>query len=124
METIEIPRKDWTSTVDRFCTAHEGWLISLELLAPDLGAQHAFENLPLLSMTVDEGNGGAIHLSAEQPRGELVTHAVARPARLYLERTAEGADSALLIEDADGTRAVLKLRSPVRPETVDGIAGR
>jgi hypothetical protein len=38
-----------------------------------------------------------------------------------VERTDEGTDVALAIESSDGSRALLALKTPARPETVYGI---
>jgi hypothetical protein len=38
-----------------------------------------------------------------------------------IERTPQGADEALEIESGGGTRAILRFKSPVMPETVDGF---
>lgn len=122
MQTTEIARKEWMTMLEQFSTAHEGWLVSLDLLIPDLGVQREFEDLPLLSISADHGPDGAIHLSAEQPHGELITHAVSHPSHVYVDRTDDGADHSLMIEDVSGTKAILKIRSAALPETVDGVA--
>jgi hypothetical protein len=44
--------------------------------------------------------------------------------RIYLERTNDGADAALQIESADGTKAILRFRATALPETVDGVVAR
>jgi hypothetical protein len=43
--------------------------------------------------------------------------------RIFLLQTDDGADSALELESADGTRTILRFRASARPETVDGIVG-
>jgi hypothetical protein len=51
---------------------------------------------------------------------ECVTHIIHAPIRVRLEQTEEGADEALEIESASST-TVVRFRSAVLPEMVDGI---
>jgi hypothetical protein len=121
MDTVEIARSDWEKSLDTFSAVHEGWLVSLEVLSPALGAQPVLTDLPLVGVTLDDQRGEGIAIAAERSAGEHMTHFVASPAHVWLERTDEGVDVALQIESADGTRAILELKTPARPETVDGI---
>lgn len=41
--------------------------------------------------------------------------------RIFLQRTGDGADAALELESADGTKTILRFRASALPETVDGI---
>jgi hypothetical protein len=124
MKTIEITRNDWERSLDAFSAAHEGWLVSLEVLSPSLGAQPIMTDLPLIGVTVDDKQGEGIAISAERPNGEHTTHFVAAPTHVWVERTDEGTDVALEIEGSDGSRAVLALKTPARPEIVDGMPRR
>jgi hypothetical protein len=121
MTTVELARSDWEKSLDAFSAVHEGWLISLEVLSPDLGAQAVMTDLPLVGITLDDRAGRGIAIAAERSAAEHTTHFVPAPARLWLERTDDGVDVAIQIEAADGTRAIVQLKTPARPETVDGI---
>jgi hypothetical protein len=111
MQIIEIAPRDWTAALNRFAVAHDGWLVSLEVFTPEYGAQVAFQNMPLLSMATDQSRG-SIYVSAEQPGGYSCSHAVAHPKRLCIERSDEGADRAVLIEDSSGELAIVSLKWP------------
>ena len=124
MQTVEIPRPAWTSTLDNFSEIHEGWLVSLDVLGPAIGAQPEVSNLPLLGVTAERGADAAITISAGRSPSEHVTHTIHAPSRVYLERREDGADVALEIESADGTRSILRFRTTALPETVDGIPHR
>jgi len=123
MLTREIARKSWREQLDAFSTIHEGWLVSLDVVGSNIGAQPEIDSLPLLGVSADRlAAGGTITISvASSPRSHL-THLVHDVAHLYVEETDDGADAALAIEEADGTRHVLRFRAPARPETVDGFA--
>lgn len=50
-----------------------------------------------------------------------VTHAVIEPIRVWLEQTSEGAAAALEIESADEVKTLLRFRSPMPADMVDGV---
>ena len=53
MRTVEIPRAAWAQALNEFTAIHEGWLVSLDVLGPTIGAQPEVNNLPLLGVSVD-----------------------------------------------------------------------
>ena len=122
MPTFQIPRSEWPRQLNEFTAIHEGWLLSLEVLDPEIGAQPEFENLPLLGISADRASDlGAISVTVSRPSGEHFTHLMNGVERIWIDQTEDGADAALEIE-SDRTRTILRFRSAVRPETVDGIA--
>ena len=123
VQTIEISRKDWAETLDAFTLMHEGWLVSVDVLSPDIGAQPAILNLPLLGLTADPvDRGDTVSISVARSAVDHVTHVVRAPNRMWIERTDEGADTALEIEAVDGSKTILRFTTVARVETVDGIA--
>lgn len=38
MPTQEIPRQEWNNFFDSFSRQHEGWLATLEIFGPEIGA--------------------------------------------------------------------------------------
>lgn len=125
MQTIEVPRQDWTRTLNEFAAIHQGWLISLEVLSPEMGAQREIHNLPLLGVSAEQIDGnGTITISAARSAGEHVSHTIHVPTRMHIERTDQGADVALQVESGDGVRTILRFRVTALPETLDGIVHR
>jgi uncharacterized protein DUF5335 len=125
MQTIEIPRNEWIPWSSEFSASHEGWLVSLDVLNPEIGAQHEVENLPLRGVSAEAvERDGTMVVSVARKGTEHLTHIVHGVKSVQVERTDEGADVALQIESTDGTKAVLRFRTPALPETVDGIPRR
>jgi uncharacterized protein DUF5335 len=125
MQTRQIPKSEWPAFLDVFSRQHEGWLVKLEILSPELGAQTAGERLVLEGLTDewDEVKGNTITIMAgSKPEGHI-THSITRPTDISVEQTDEGADAALSIKGEDGTTALLSFRSAVLPELVDAVAG-
>ncbi|HYX20722.1 MAG TPA: DUF5335 family protein [Thermoanaerobaculia bacterium] len=114
MATEEIGPSRWRSFFDRFSVAHEGSLASVEVLGR-MGAQPVATELPLVGIVADEPSHGG-SLSILIGRGDdAITHSIARPARVEVERTAEGADAAVEIESEEGDKTLLTLSTAIPP---------
>lgn len=125
MKTIELAPKDWGRALDEFSAIHEGWLASLDILDPGLGAQPQIRDLPLRGITAEMSlRNPTITISAAREDGEFFTHSISSPTHVRIERTNEGADVALEVESAEGTTAILRFKTIAAPETVDGIPRR
>ena len=125
MRSIQIPREVWTDRLNEFAKVHDGWLVSLDVLGPAIGAQPEVDNLPLLGVSADRADhDDTITISVARSRTEHFTHVIHAVTRVDVEQTEEGADAALQIESADGTKTVMRFRAAVLPETVDGVVRR
>ena len=112
MRTVEVPQRDWARALDEFSALHEGTLVSVDVLAPALGVQSQIRELPLRGVTAESGpEGPAIMISAARADGEHVTHLIASPTHVRIERTNEGTDIALQIESDEGTAAILRFKT-------------
>jgi hypothetical protein len=119
----EIPRDEWGEYLDSFSRQHEGWLVRLEVLGAEVGAQFEAKELPLQGVTAElKGEGSdAITIIVGRKGPERVTHTVARPAHVRVEQSEDGADMTLQIEAADGVATLVRFRAAVLPEMVDGV---
>src|SRR5712672_2651547 len=59
MPTQEILRENWKNFFDVFSRQHEGWLATLEIFAPDVGAQMEAHELPLEGISIASGGSVA-----------------------------------------------------------------
>jgi hypothetical protein len=122
MPTQEIPRDDWTTFLNTFSHQHEGWLSTVEILGPDIGAQEEARNLPLEGISVSrDSEPETIAISLGNDAEDHVTHTITNPTRIWLEQTSEGANSALEIESEDEVKTLLRFRSALPAEMVDGV---
>ncbi|HVZ24038.1 MAG TPA: DUF5335 family protein [Vicinamibacterales bacterium] len=122
MRTMVIPRADWRVKLDEFSTAHEGWRVSLDLLAPELGAQPEIDDLPLQGVSAEVGpRDSTITIAVGWKDAEQITHTIHQPTRVQIEQDDAGADVALEVESLDHAKAILRFMSPAVPETVDGV---
>lgn len=121
-QTIQLERKDWSRALDEFSAIHEGWLVSLDILSAEIGAQPEITNLPLVGVTFEPANGGTMTVTAAASASAQITHPIPSPVRAWIERNDVGADIAFDVESADGTKTILRFKTPALPETVDGVA--
>jgi hypothetical protein len=122
VQTIDVPQKDWSRTLEDFSAIHDRWLVSLDVLWPDLGAQTQIRDLPLLGITAETPPAEpVIVIEAGHSDGKHLSHIIHGPAYVRIARTDEGADVAVEIESEGGSTNILRLRVPARPETVDHL---
>ena len=124
MQTAQITKAEWPTFFDSFSRKHEGWLATLEILGPDLGAQVEARELAFegISDERDETQGDTIMIMTGSKPNDHVSHKISHPTEVSLEQTDDGADAALAIKSADGVTALLRFRSPVLTEMVDAKA--
>ncbi len=120
MQTREIAPAEWKSFFDAFSRQHARWLVSVDVMGTDIGAQHEVRDYPLAGITTDAPAGHAIHLHFSRG-GEHVTHTIANVSHVRLERTEGGADVALQVQSADELTTLLRFRSAALPEDVDAV---
>ena len=123
MPTREIPRQEWNNFFDSFSRQHEGWLATLEIFGPEIGTQEEARELPLEGVSIASGTNEpeTIAISIGKSPQDHLSHTIVKPAHVWLEQTEEGANAALEIESENETKTLLRFRSPVSPELVDGM---
>lgn len=123
MPTEEIPREEWSNFFDGFSRQHEGWLATLEIFAPDVGAQREARELPLEGVSISSGGDDAKEIAINLGKGpeDHVTHTIEQPEHVWVETTSQGANLALEIESENQTKTLLRFRSALPPEMVDGV---
>jgi hypothetical protein len=119
----EIPRDEWVEFLDSFSRQHEGWLVTVEVLGAEIGAQVEAEEMALERITADLKGGGedAISIILGKRSAGHVTHNITQPTHVRIEQAESGADMALQIESRGGVTTLVRLRSAMLPEMVDGI---
>ena len=121
MKLVEIPPERWSARLDELTRVHEWWLVSIDIWTAGEGRRREVASLPLLGLSADRaGTGGTLFMSVACAGDGHITHVVHGVTRVSLEQSTGGADSALLVDAADGTRTVLRFRPEVLPEPVDG----
>ncbi len=125
-QSREIPREQWVAFLDGFSRQHQGWLV--DVLVSQNGQENQVEarELPLdsIAASLKHGDDNTISVILEQGQNQYLTHSISNTVRILVEKTAGGADAGLEIDAADGSKTFVNFRSPVSPETVDGMTGK
>jgi hypothetical protein len=116
MQTVEVQPARWSQALAEFSAIHEGRPVSVDILAPAIGAQPEVRALPLVGIVAEPGaGGGLITISASKKEAGQITHTIHSPTRVWIERTNEGVDAAMQIESAEGTTTIVRLETPASP---------
>ena len=84
--------------------------MSLDILSESIGAQSEFHQMSLAGITAEPSDGGTISITVTVSAGGFATHTIHSPVHVFIEESDAGADAALEIESADGTKAILQFR--------------
>ncbi|MBI2876197.1 MAG: DUF5335 family protein [Candidatus Tectomicrobia bacterium] len=112
MWTREIPRNEWAQFFDNFSRRYRGWLVTVEVLGPDIGAQIEAHELPLEGITTEVKEDGEeiISILGKEPMAHI-THTIAAPTHVRLKQAEEGIAEAVEIESASRTKILILLHS-------------
>jgi hypothetical protein len=121
MQAQEIPRSEWRTFLEGFATQHQGWLANLERRQLGSGSIPVELEKPLDKIYVDLNQAGHIAFVFGRPDGVQTTQTVNGPRRVKFLEDAPGIHAGLEIESTDGTSFVMRFRSAMPPEMIDGI---
>ena len=118
MATRDIPRESWKEFFDGFSRRHQGWLVDVEVLGTDIGAQLEAEDLPLEGISADHKNKDiSIALLRD---GKITEHFVTQPERVRLEEEG-GAEVAIEIDSATQASTIVTFRTAATPDDIEGL---
>lgn len=119
---IEVEPDNWISFLDGFSRQHEGWLASIEVETAT-GKLMEVRNRPLRGVSIDHAHGKQrAYVEVGDDAKECVTHIVDAPKCIRFKRKQTGAHEGLDIVSADGSTTLIRFRSAMLPEMLDGIA--
>lgn len=117
MRANEIARPEWHGFFNRFTRLHAGAIVTMNVSGPRFGQHDAVVAQPLRGISED-GEDVLILIGARR-RTDHLGHRVFNVRKIRLRQTVEGADAALDIDSADGTRTIVSFRSPMLPELLE-----
>lgn len=117
MRTQTVSPQQWHSFFRDFSRIHAGALVSMSVADPEVGLEDEIDGQPLRGISED-GDEIFIHLG-DGSEHTHVEHRVEHVNTIHLQQTDEGADAAVDITSVDGTRTVIRFRSPALPELLD-----
>lgn len=108
----DVPRSEWREFLETFSRQHEGWLVTIEVIGAEIGAQIEAEEKPLEGITVElKGEDrDSISIAVGMTPVERVEHNIMSPTRVRVEQSESGTDMTLQIESQDRATTLLRLR--------------
>jgi hypothetical protein len=111
---IEIKREDWNKFFDSLSKRRYEWMIEIEVISPDSGDQILSNGLPLNGITLEtSGDKTSVDISVGENAEHHQTHTIVDPMRVaFLPDEGEHPD-VLDIEEANGTKTLIKFTEPM-----------
>lgn len=120
MNSVDIPRLEWSDFLERFLGRHRDGLVNVRLESRISGGSADARERTLADMKVDEDAGHAcLAVRTRDHVGRRAAHCVQDVTRLSLLQDECGAETALFAESED-TRLLVHFVVPL-PGAVDGI---
>jgi hypothetical protein len=117
----DIPPGEWVSFLDGFSRQHENWLVTVEE-SRDKERLVGITNRRLKGVSMDRADGNQrAYIEVGEKPDEHSVHIVENPTRIRFKQTPSGEHQGLEIASADGTTTIVRFRSAMRPEMLDGI---
>ena len=107
----EISKDEWKRFLDQMSRHYKGRAVNLEWKQGAEGARKLARNTPFIGCTLEERPpdlAETIDVIAEGAEGELFTHVIEMPKRLWIRQEANGGDNAIGIEARDGSTLVIE----------------
>jgi hypothetical protein len=108
MQDGEIPRGEWTRSLDDFSKEHQGWFVKIEVINKEIGDQEEGSRLPLVGISADlKDREERIVVMTGDGRQQHLTHIINKPKHLWFASSGGLVGDAIKIEDEDGTTTIL-----------------
>ena len=111
--TTQIKKTEWKGFFDNLSRDLDGWETRVEVFGYDMGAQVISSGLPFHGLTVDEKEGApTIELRVGSGIKTHQTHNIPNVVKVEFEGRGVGPGGMLDIEDAKGTKTLIKFVQP------------
>jgi hypothetical protein len=109
MSTREIPKTEWKSFFDEFSTKHHGWVVTVEEIGGELGAQEEANKLPLVGIAADvKDRESQMTLILGGRPGADVNRIIPKPIRVWSRQDEGEEHDAIEIEAEDDFKVILR----------------
>jgi hypothetical protein len=114
--TDEIPKASWQDYFRLLAKQYQGWAVTIELLAGELGDQPVVQGLPLQGISYDPvgSQAGDILVEMGDAGMPFETHLVHKPRVVRVAMTQPGTEADIEIESEEGVTTLVRIRR--RPE--------
>ena len=111
---FELKKEDWGKFFDNLSKRRYEWMTEVEVLSAGFGDQTLSNGLALNGITVETvGGGTSIDISVGESTGNHQTHTIKDPTRVAFLVGDDLHGDVVDIEEADGTKTLIKLVEPM-----------
>ena len=111
---FELKKENWKTFLENLSRRRYEWMTEVEVLSPENGNQTLSNGLPLNGITIEiSGQNTSIDVSVGQTVGNHQTHMIRNPTRLAFLAGDPAHGDVLDIEEADGTKTLLRFTEPM-----------
>ena len=111
--TEEIPRARWPGFFNAFSLEHENSLVTVEIFAPEIGAQVEADALRFGGANADlKAGADRIAITLGESADANITHVISAPTHVWIERSEldRGTFETLQIEAAGGATTLVRFQ--------------
>ena len=109
----EIKKGEWRNFLVDLSRRRYEWKTSAEVLTPEFGDEPLCEGLPFGGITLEKTlDGDTVVISFGEYSDSHLTHCIGNPTRMAFLEAANG-DEVLDIEEADGTKTLIRFIEPM-----------
>lgn len=116
--TLKIPRDEWGNFLDDLTKRRFEWKTNLEVMNPDIGDQTLSDGLPLTGVTFEaKGDKPVIEILLGRNADQHQAHSILDPEALAFLPNEKDHGGILEIEEADGTKTLVRILEPMPIKT-------
>jgi Family of unknown function (DUF5335) len=108
-DSEEIPPSSWQESLESLTKQHEGDLVTIEVLALDLGDEYEAEKVPFAYIEYDR-HDDALNVAVGGRDGHypvVLRHTVEHPQRVVISASAPGEESTVDVTATDGVQTLI-----------------
>ncbi len=122
MKRREIARAEWPEFFNSFSGQHQGWLVAVDRFDEFLDETVETRHWDGALRGVESEDGSIALAVDDRTSGHLERESIQDPQRIVLEQSEDDVDMSLEI-DGPQSCIILRFRSPMPSQMVDGISG-
>lgn len=125
MAVEKIEEADWKRFLEIFNKQHRGWYFSLIKEEKEAGKKVIADKLQLKEIAINCEPGefnNTVYIAGQSAGGEINEQPLIKVRNIRFEKTDDGKDKSLYLQNDFNENVSIIFRSPAKPEMLDGIA--
>jgi hypothetical protein len=122
----EVEREEWQQFFSELSRTHKGWLVIIEVLRDDLGAQTEVRALPFQGITAESAGGAEyrLELLAGFKPADHISQSIERPLRVWMSTLDQPGGEVVEVECAGQQKILIRFLTASRSNLPSGPGNR